>query len=79
MTPVTPTAEDDPIPGVPAASLASGVTATHARSTERSCSASARASSRITCSPTMIVTAPLIFLIARAIGYGSPTRRDATG
>ncbi len=56
ITPVTPSADDDPKPGVPATSLASGTVATRARSSARSCSSSARASSRATCSPAMMVT-----------------------
>ena len=68
ITPVTPSADDDPSPGVPATSLASGTVATRARSIERSCASSARASSRATCSPAMIVIGPSAFRSARAIG-----------
>ena len=73
-------------PGVPATSLASGTVATRARSIARSCSSSARASSRATCSPAMIVIGPSARRSACAIGCGiaelcrgADRRRDAVG
>ena len=73
ITPVTPSADDDPMPGVPATSLASGTVATLARNIARSCSSSARASSRATCSPAMIVIGPSARRSAYAIATGSPS------
>ena len=72
ITPVTPSADDDPIPGVPATSLASGTVAILARNIARSCSSSTRASSRATCSPAMIVIGPSARRSAHAITCGSP-------
>ncbi len=72
ITPVTPSADEDPKPGVPATSLASGTVATRARNTARSCSSSARASSRATCSPTMMVTGPFAPRSACTIACGLP-------
>ena len=76
ITPVTPSDDDAPRPGDPLTSFASGTVATRARSAVRSSSNSARASSRATCSPAMIVTGPRARCSARAIGCGSPGRRS---